>query len=1749
MRSSSATTSGWTDVTSGAPAGGKAGPVPAAAAKRERAPPAKAPAASAPAALHSAAGNQALQRLLGANAGKAQVAAPGDAAEHTADRVAAGAAMPARAGAAEQRRWIQSTGRELDTSVRMPLERRFRAPLGDVRVHTGTDASAAATALNARAFTVGRDIVFGGGEYAPHARSGHELLLHELAHTQEPARDVPFVFRRPGGGPDPQPDAGGGDPPKWPEPESAYAVVVEIDDPSLDKSARERDKDKQKFALHAEVKERSDARFYIVPVPKLKPPATPAASTAKPPAPAPTPPPAPTALPDAAAALPSNPDFPAGSKATTIDGATLTVLGSTPEHVIVGEYNKYAVGAASTSALKLADGSVIIIDAGVNAHSMGITGKGPEKILSKLTLEKLKTFVGKSPVREFLISHAHSDHMSLAVELMREFPIETIRINSVQTRWPAYEKLREDLVKAQAERIEAVRAKFVKDIEAERAAWHEKVGKGLAAEQRELEWRKHVEAEFIKRTADIPGAAKARERVLVQAKSNVLDVYEGDLVPRGEPDRRSEKGDPDKVEFGENDPYRIHETQGGSKNERVLDQKAKTNDSDIDANATSYIIDLPSGLRLIVAPDLRANDLARLTERFSKVMSLLKKPARVQMWDITHHMQKGFAGAAVSAAQFSKIVDFLYTFHNKQGADVVVVSVEANLANPTGKTLVDPANIWLLRSLGFEAYLATSGRDVRVLDIKTSQNNRVTGIIGAKAPGTGPKEISIKRAKAALQQIDAQLQTEYLAAPPKPSRKKSKTPVPEPTADEKAAETARLERVKQLEARHAEIEKAYQETLTEITKMSQAPGGPDADHTTKSITDAGSGEHPKQKLLDEILEKYNYDRPVTSDLRLTEMALVVLNQDVGTEVPPPGSAAARARDLAGVRTKIYEIQARVKAGDVSQEIQLELIGELTRYKKILADELNPSDPAQAKPEGSSRTVLQDDLATVNANLEKLGASQSQTEFKRDVATGVLAEQEVIVIKPTQPSKGVEATGKALDAFGRGMGAVMIITTIHGQLDLIDRLRSKQANSGEAVLGTMHNLLAGAVAVRMVRGLHVGLGTMAVMSVLDFSQALARDYETDEQRNIEVAYSAITNTINFGVMAAGMAIARIPHPATMIAGTLITVLGPMILEKTGLHAWLERKLEFNPASVTQVKQSLRDLMNEYHIVIGSAQLAQRTLDAKDTSVVGDRASIEKEARQALKTAREKAAGMEPGILAEFETAYAEALEAHSGLKDLDLYRSWFMSLRHSAGLTSADFYGEMNKKEDERQQMLADHAADDWTGEAAFYASDEHYVLTPEQIDERFADIDKSLTLDTKSEDGIRAMPMWGKLTELLDKLDEIVKDRSRDDYHKKVEEYRNKVQMVVDNANYRLNPHEQSDLRTSAMLKAGSPGYTVFKNLLAEAQTRFAWIQHSYVENTMALCGVSLHGKEKVEDAHAQPMGVASFETIMDMAEGSLKAYRISVSSNHGPDEELVRALSTDSGAGARYREFIAKNPWYATEIARLQLTQKMIRSMLDQAGHLVGADAATAAAQRTRLNSVELELRALESLRMAKQGMYYESELEGLKDAALAKEVKELLPLFGKDGEVAALTPDELTALIKGDYGDPGVNFVPPLATRLGKVAGGLNLDKHGNINNVYVMTGTIDLMVGVIHRGPPKTIDASANVLVGAVMPMGERPERDGTKVEWVKVMPLNDEAIRFFGGYQLYDVSKNCLAPMNVELLKYRRDNPALTTPLPP
>jgi hypothetical protein len=78
---------------------------------------------------------------------------------------------------------LATPGRPLSSEIRAYMEPRFGHDFSGVRVHTDSYAAESAGAVNALAYTVGRNIAFASGQYSTSSDFGRRLLAHELAHV------------------------------------------------------------------------------------------------------------------------------------------------------------------------------------------------------------------------------------------------------------------------------------------------------------------------------------------------------------------------------------------------------------------------------------------------------------------------------------------------------------------------------------------------------------------------------------------------------------------------------------------------------------------------------------------------------------------------------------------------------------------------------------------------------------------------------------------------------------------------------------------------------------------------------------------------------------------------------------------------------------------------------------------------------------------------------------------------------------------------------------------------------------------------------------------------------------------------------------------------------------------------------------------------------------------------------------------------------------------------------------------------------------------------------------------------------------------------------------------------------------------------------------------------------------------------------------------------------------------------------
>jgi hypothetical protein len=179
-------------------------------------------------------GNQAVQRMMesGAIQAKLKIGQPNDKYEQEADRVAdqvmrmpepkeslvnghsslvqrestcpecmeedeliqtkgdEGSTPEVTSGMESRIQSLKSGGQPLPGSTRAFFEPRFGADFNQVRVHTDSIAAETAKSVNAKAFTIGKDVIFGAGQYSPRTSTGKTLLAHELTHVVQQSKKV-----------------------------------------------------------------------------------------------------------------------------------------------------------------------------------------------------------------------------------------------------------------------------------------------------------------------------------------------------------------------------------------------------------------------------------------------------------------------------------------------------------------------------------------------------------------------------------------------------------------------------------------------------------------------------------------------------------------------------------------------------------------------------------------------------------------------------------------------------------------------------------------------------------------------------------------------------------------------------------------------------------------------------------------------------------------------------------------------------------------------------------------------------------------------------------------------------------------------------------------------------------------------------------------------------------------------------------------------------------------------------------------------------------------------------------------------------------------------------------------------------------------------------------------------------------------------------------------------------------------------
>jgi hypothetical protein len=1546
-----------------------------------------------------------------------------------------------------------------------------------------------AGALRAKAFTMGRDIFFAPGRFQPDTTEGLRLLLHELAHVAQQAAGPapPIQCDDLVCGADVPPDLTFIEPEECPSTPETYTSEVEIALAAPDRRRRH----EETFIVEDEVLSRTPLVYYAVPLSLVTvaeddggicrlPPTQPAGSL--------------QILSLQTSLQQTDPLLvlaPPPRRHIIARGERISVEAIVGEYAILSQHHTLAVGAAATTVVETLQG-VRIFDAGV--------GHDGREALTQTTMNKLRTIIGDRPILEVVISHLHEDHTNLLPELAREFEIGRIRVGAAQYVDPRFQDL---LAQVAAQQQLRVRAKAADEFDANRAEWERTQGARIADIDLREEAFGTAKAEHIEQAVEswrrtptqidllVPNGGKLQ---LASAPvGRVLPVEQLGATPEPVSEglrRTGAAGDISETAF--TDPTAGEEIRDFQRR-RAADPNARVRN--IDQLSVSYIIDLPAGNRLIFVPDIRTDDLRRGVRRegaaersnFEAELERLGHPAKFVEWNMTHHMQSGWlVGGAPHIAGTAELVAFtrlmgdvrrLQASRAAPGqttpANIVSVSVQGDPANPLVRSLVNPAMVWFIRSLGFEVYLATSGRDLRMIEAVTPGGQKVAGVAGTSLAyeGLRPTEPLLSQSEAALRHLEQKLDMETARKAPRSMRMADKRALIE---DREANKTRLRTAITDLEAaRNAYIETVSRELWIGVHDDSQVG------RQTRGATDPTRSmiaPDPAQPLPDSIrnaeaslrnamrapdLADFTAPEATTAPV-ITETALVLLRLE---GVSPSGTSplGARARQILEANERADALRAKIRSGAGDATTRVELAQELATMRGLLEEELRITPEA-------SRPVLQEELIYAQRELESLTRPQEGTvTFTREPGTGKLIENRIIRVPASQAA--TQKVGEYIERGGRLLGAVMVIQTIRSEEELLERFESGQATTGQTAVGSLHNAHGLSIGLRMFSGVHVHPLEFVAMSVLDITQVGLGHFETSEEASFALAKSVVQNVVSLSLLTLSQVMMRSGNPWIMAAGAVVIFLAEPImdfLEWLGVFDWIERRTAFLPSDVTAANQNLRDLMEEYRAIIGAMALASRSdQDLRDIGVV-DPAAFRTTSAGDVARYRANAVEKEADLLSAFREAYETAKTEYAGLYELDVLRGQFLDLRaqaHSGDLV----YGESS-----RQSALD-----------TFWGIDFQFHLDEYRLDD-YSYID------------INSMPVWEELRSHIDDLKgELDEDDVSDVDWDDVREAQDKIEQILRSARYRLHP-EAFGMRRRPLLTEGGMARQHYEELLAGYEQEFAEIQRSMA--------IRLSGQDIPAPDPAVPVSA------LTTAEAFLTAYQTLL--NRAPERPFTpqQLYSHSADMGPLYRKYIEDNDGYEDYLEQLRSTEAALWAAFHTAAR------ANVQSSREQVQNLKDRIDGAVSRRTDELALLFRSELDSRVAQIRASEIAQIAPYLSAYQHTQALSLEEEYALGKGDLED--YENLGTLTDRLERVPD-LRIpdgddETLGGIRRVVGDIRYRDYFLFGIRGNYPLTVEH--NVLVG-ITGDGHETTTGLSGHTWIyPVVPLNDAAIWQLGQESL-------------------------------
>lgn len=738
---------------------------------------------------------------------------------------------------------------------------------------------------------------------------------------------------------------------------------------------------------------------------------------------------------------------------------------------------------------------------------------------------------------------------------------------------------------------------------------------------------------------------------------------------------------------------------------------------------------------------------------------------------------------------------------------------------------------------------------------------------------------------------------------------------------------------------------------------------------------------------------------------------------------------------------------------------------------------------------ADRTTLSEELSRLQDVKDSLAREvQTRTQHSR-AADGT---RQTTAWRSVEGSARVQAhRGQARDiverggrAAGRGLGAVMIVHSVHGLGDTASGLREGEVTLPQSALQVARDAAGIHMGIRLIRARHVGAGSLILYAALDIGAAALGEYETTEDRDIALYGAAINQGVNALCMLVGQGFIEFgvwapTHPLVKAAligfGAAVMFGGPLVLQLLGLDGYVVDWFSFPPAEVTRVQRRIRGLIDRYEAMIGARSLVHRDVDEIEALGAADGAQVRRDAMDTVTAERWRADELEGEIMGLFEAAYPEARTDWVGLRILDVEAARFARLRD-----------------------LARGEGPGGRGSVAQVA-----------LQERFRVMQTGLNMTSMSAAEIRELPQWEKIDDRLDDglLDALGAAAADVDYDALAEEVR-EMEWMIESARYRLEPASQGPYRTAPLLQPG-PAREAYEAELGLRERRLAAViarltsmagPGSFVEDETVT-------RPRTETAFAPRAVLLRLLRARDRLRGLVEQGRrahpeLAALSNWADPQQLAHAIRAAHAVRPRLFE-------------QIRVAQMALSLASSQARFTLSRLPEEASDERHSFDEAIRQAAALAEERRLDAGLVLPSELEATLSAQTSLHHRELgIRYFSAPSDIPPLSPEELQALDSDLLADSGGRMNSPSR----QLDAALH-DPERQLTGDWVTILRLGPEIRVYEGGRIERREIhEANALVALTateMVSWERSTIEVHRSRVAHVYPINAEAVRALGG----------------------------------